>query len=68
MENQKTMEENTPDSTSEDQEAEDNKRKEFMKAQSEFSANMQMFNQTATMTATTLKTIGEALAAISRKQ
>jgi hypothetical protein len=68
MKNQETMQANTPDSESKDQKAEDKKRKEFMKAQSQYSANMQMFNQTATTTATTLKTLGEALAAISRKQ
>jgi hypothetical protein len=68
MANQKEMQENTPDSQSTDKSAEDEKRKKFMEAQSEYSANMQMFNQVATTTATTLKTLGEALAAISRKQ
>jgi hypothetical protein len=78
MENQETMQNNLPDEkTTEGMSAqekddykaqEQEKRKEFISAQSEFSANMQLFNQTATMTATTIKTLGEALAAISRKQ
>jgi hypothetical protein len=66
--NQETMNSNAPDSESKDKKAEDDKRMKFMEAQAEYSANMQMFNQVATMTATSLKTLGEALAAISRKQ
>ena len=44
------------------------KRQEFSKAQSEFQANMQMFNMLANMTATSLKSIGEGLTSIARKQ
>jgi hypothetical protein len=40
----------------------------FMKAQSEFQANFQMFNMTANMTATSLKSLGEGLTSIARKQ
>ncbi|MET0029780.1 MAG: hypothetical protein ABW101_19270 [Candidatus Thiodiazotropha sp.] len=50
--------------------AEDTKksRDAFVQAQSEYSANMQMFNMMATMTSTSLKTLGEGLAGIARKQ
>jgi len=40
----------------------------FLKAQSEFQANMQMFNMMANMTATSLKSLGEGMTAIARKQ
>jgi flagellar basal body rod protein FlgB len=43
-------------------------RKEFLEAQAEFQANMQMFNNVANMTATTINTLGEALTGLSRKQ
>ncbi len=43
-------------------------REKFLLAQSEFQANMQMFNMTANMTSTSLKSIGEGLTAIARKQ
>ncbi|MCF6363279.1 MAG: hypothetical protein L3J88_08035, partial [Gammaproteobacteria bacterium] len=39
--------------------------KEFLAAQSEYQANMQMFNMTANMTATSLKSLGEGLTAIA---
>lgn len=42
--------------------------KEFSIAQSKFSANMQMFNMYSTQVSTGLKTIGEALTGIARKQ
>lgn len=40
----------------------------FLKAQSEFTANMQLFNLFANQSATALKTIGEGLTGIARKQ
>jgi hypothetical protein len=43
-------------------------RGEFMAAQSEFQANFQMFNMMANMTATSLKSLGEGLTSIARKQ
>ena len=43
-------------------------RNEFIKAQSEYQANMQMFNMMANMTSTSLKSIGEGLTALARKQ
>ncbi|MEW8256182.1 MAG: hypothetical protein AB2747_17630 [Candidatus Thiodiazotropha taylori] len=43
-------------------------RGDFMKAQSEFQANFQMFNMMANMTATSLKSLGEGLTSIARKQ
>ena len=43
-------------------------RSDFLDAQSKFQANMQMFNNIANMTATTLKTLGEACTSLSRKQ
>jgi hypothetical protein len=46
----------------------DDQEKEFLKAQSEYQANIQMFNMMANMTATSLKTLGEGLTAIARKQ
>ena len=66
MENQKKMATSDPSGgTTDEAKAE---RKEFLKAQNEFQANMQMFNMTANTTATTLKSIGEGLTAIARKQ
>lgn len=43
-------------------------RDSFITAQSEYQANMQMFSMMANMTATSLKTLGEGLTAIARKQ
>lgn len=43
-------------------------RGEFMAAQAEFQANFQMFNMMANMTATSLKSLGEGLTSIARKQ
>lgn len=40
----------------------------FLTAQAEYQASMQMFNMMANMTSTTLKTLGEGLTAIARKQ
>jgi len=40
----------------------------FIKAQSDYQANIQMFNMMANMTATSLKSLGEGLTAIARKQ
>lgn len=42
--------------------------KEFIKAQNEFTANMQMFSMMANTTSTALKAIGEGMTAIARKQ
>ena len=44
------------------------KEQEFLDAQAEYQANMQMFTMMANMTATTLKSLGEGLTAIARKQ
>ncbi len=41
---------------------------EFLIAQGQFTANMQLFNLFANQTATALKTLGEGLAGIARKQ
>jgi len=41
---------------------------EFMKNQAEFQANMKMFGMMAEATSTALKTIGEALSSLARKQ
>ncbi|MFK7854307.1 MAG: hypothetical protein AB8B79_09355 [Granulosicoccus sp.] len=40
----------------------------FLEAQAQFTANMQSFNLFANQSATALKTIGEGLASIARKQ
>ncbi|MCG7938721.1 MAG: hypothetical protein N0C88_07690 [Candidatus Thiodiazotropha lotti] len=48
--------------------AQEASRGEFMAAQSEFQANFQMFNMMANMTATSLKSLGEGLTSIARKQ
>jgi hypothetical protein len=48
--------------------AENEKRDKFLIAQSEYQANMQMFNMMANMTATSLKSLGEGLTSIARKQ
>ncbi|MCF6363283.1 MAG: hypothetical protein L3J88_08055 [Gammaproteobacteria bacterium] len=67
MENMDTMKNNSVDETkSKKDQAED--RQEFIQAQSEYQANMQMFNMMANMTATSLKSLGEGLTAIARKQ
>jgi hypothetical protein len=41
---------------------------EFLTAQSEYQANMQMFNMMANASGTSLKSIGEGLTALARKQ
>ena len=41
---------------------------EFLTAQSEYQANMQMFNMMANASATSIKSIGEGLTALARKQ
>jgi hypothetical protein len=55
-----------------DAKAQDKKEKaardEFLMAQSQYQANMQMFNMMANMTATSLKSLGEGLTSIARKQ
>jgi hypothetical protein len=48
--------------------AEKTKRNEFTLAQNEYQANMQMFNMFTNMSATTLKSIGEGMTALARKQ
>jgi heme oxygenase len=49
-------------------EVEDQRQHDFLDAQSKFQANMQMFNNIANLTATTIKTLGEACTSLSRKQ
>jgi hypothetical protein len=82
MENMAIMRENAADSTHSskdydkmsdsekkaDQDKKDEARDKFIQAQSEYQANMQMFNMIANMTATSLKSLGEGLTAIARKQ
>ena len=51
-----------------DKDADEASRGEFMAAQSEFQANFQMLNMMANMTATSLKSLGEGLTSIARKQ
>ncbi|MCG7926413.1 MAG: hypothetical protein JAY67_12825 [Candidatus Thiodiazotropha taylori] len=71
MENMDTMKENGSaavsggDKSAEEQEAQ---RNQFLEAQSQYQANMQMFNMVANMTATSLKSLGEGLTSIARKQ
>ncbi|ODB82790.1 hypothetical protein A3195_19385 [Candidatus Thiodiazotropha endoloripes] len=43
-------------------------RNEFLEDKSQYQANMQMFNMVANMTATYLKSLGEGLTLIARKQ
>jgi hypothetical protein len=50
------------------QKAEESARNEFLMAQSHYQANMQMFNMVANMTTTSLKSLGEGLTSIARKQ
>jgi hypothetical protein len=50
------------------QDDKDAKRDLFVKAQSEYQANMQMFNMMANMTATSIKSLGEGLTSLARKQ
>jgi len=66
MDNMKTMEENAgkTGSSGDDKKASN----EFLIAQSEYQANMQMFNMMANASATSLKSIGEGLTALARKQ
>ncbi|MES9853152.1 MAG: hypothetical protein ABW170_15150 [Candidatus Thiodiazotropha sp. L084R] len=52
----------------ETEKAEKEARDEFLQAQSRYQANMQMFNMIANMTATSLKSLGEGLTSIARKQ
>ena len=56
------------DGTDEEKKAAEQNRREFLLAQSQYQANIQMFNMMANMTATSLKSIGEGLTAIARKQ
>jgi hypothetical protein len=67
MKNMKKMESNMANEKDTDKQAK-TKRDEFLKAQSEYQANIQMFNMVANMTATSLKSLGEGLTAIARKQ
>ena len=46
----------------------DKESKEFIEAQNEFTANMQLFKMASEATATALKSVGEALSSIARKQ
>jgi hypothetical protein len=59
LQNMKTMDNNA---------GVDGQEQTFLKAQSEYQANMQMFNMVANMTANSLKSLGEGLTAIARKQ
>jgi hypothetical protein len=58
----------TDTANSKTQEEQKKEREDFIDAQAKFQANMQMFNNIATMTSTTIKTLGEALTGLSRKQ
>jgi hypothetical protein len=55
---------------SKDKSAQEKQRNAFLEAQSQsqYQANMQMFNMVANMTSTLIKTLGEGLASIVRKQ
>ncbi|MCG7965510.1 MAG: hypothetical protein JAY63_02860 [Candidatus Thiodiazotropha taylori] len=73
MDNMKTMEENGSGATqggndTQSAEEKEKQRNEFLEAQSQYQANMQMFNMVANMTATSLKSLGEGLTSIARKQ
>ncbi|MES9942236.1 MAG: hypothetical protein ABW104_19830 [Candidatus Thiodiazotropha sp. 6PLUC2] len=73
MDNMKTMEENGSGAVqggdnAQSDEAKEKQRNEFLEAQSQYQANMQMFNMVANMTATSLKSLGEGLTSIARKQ
>jgi hypothetical protein len=80
MEDMRTMEENSAGATQKDtsemtkekkqkvQQDQDAARDKFVKAQSRYQANTQMFSMVADMTATSLKSLGEGLTAIARKQ
>ncbi|MES9853149.1 MAG: hypothetical protein ABW170_15135 [Candidatus Thiodiazotropha sp. L084R] len=50
------------------QQEQDKARDQFVQAQSRYQANTQMFSMIANMTATSLKSLGEGLTAIARKQ
>jgi hypothetical protein len=50
------------------QQEQDKARDQFVQAQSRYQANTQMFSMVANMTATSLKSLGEGLTAIARKQ
>ena len=56
------------DSTPEQKQAAEANRREFILAQSQFQANMQLFNMMANMTSTSLKSLGEGMTSIARKQ
>jgi hypothetical protein len=56
MQNLETMDKNKKDS------------EKFIKAQNEFTANMQMFSMMANSSSTALKAVGEGLTALARKQ
>ncbi|MCG7911429.1 MAG: hypothetical protein JAY82_16830 [Candidatus Thiodiazotropha taylori] len=81
MKNMETMRENSqkatqgkppenesPEQKEARQKDEEAARNEFLMAQSQYQANMQMFNMVANMTATSLKSLGEGLTSIARKQ
>ncbi|MES9834608.1 MAG: hypothetical protein ABW139_20440 [Candidatus Thiodiazotropha sp. DIVDIV] len=71
MENMATMEKNGDSAVSGSDQTDAEKetqRNDFLEAQSQYQANMQMFNMVANMTATSLKTLGEGLTSIARKQ
>lgn len=54
--------------TQEQNDANNAQRSRFLHAQASYTANIQMFTTVANQTATSIKSIGEALANISRKQ
>jgi Skp family chaperone for outer membrane proteins len=58
----------SPDDKEKRQADEKKHRDNFLMAQSRYQANMQMFNMMANMTATSLKSLGEGLTSIARKQ
>ncbi|MES9853159.1 MAG: hypothetical protein ABW170_15185 [Candidatus Thiodiazotropha sp. L084R] len=81
MKNMETMRENSskatqgtppknesPEAKEKRQKADESARNEFLMAQSHYQANMQMFNMVANMTATSLKSLGEGMTSIARKQ
>ena len=68
IDNLNTMVDNADYEATGDGEVDQEKKKEFLRPQAEYQASMQMFNMMANMTATSLKSIGEGLTAIARKQ
>ncbi|MES9853146.1 MAG: hypothetical protein ABW170_15120 [Candidatus Thiodiazotropha sp. L084R] len=67
-EQKETREQNEAKQEATDKKNDEAQRNEFLKAQSQYQANMQMFNMMANMTATSLKSLGEGLTSIARKQ